>query len=1261
MEFRRAYNSQGITGPSFGKLWRGTYDRAVLNNPGSLLAQVLRADGRIDSFWLKNGIWTPDPDVTSTLTLLTDTEGTPVNWQVVNADDSVEVYALSGPLLSITTRSGLQTTLAYNSSNQLMTVTGPFGHTLTFTYNSSGTVSRMLAPDGGAYNYAYDSKNHLISVTYPDNTERQYLYENTSFPNALTGIIDELGNRFATYTYDSSGRAITTQHAGGAELTTVTYNSNGGATVTDARGDATTYSFQTLFGVVDPSTVTGAPLQSSGGKAFTYDSNGFIASRTDWDGNVTTYTHDTRGDETSRVEASGTPLARTITTTWLPNFHLPSKIVEPNRATTKIYDANGNLLTNTVTAAAASRTWTYTYNASGQVLTATLRRTDLSDTTKYSYDSKGDLATITDPLGHVASITAYDANGRPLTIVDPNGLVTTLTYDARSRLTSRAVGTEVTSYTYDAAGNLLKVTLPDSSFLSYSYDQAHRLTGISDALGNTIVYTLDATDNRTQEQVFDPTNTLRRTRSYAYDQVNRLIQAIGAQGQTTTYGYDQQGNLTSVTDPLSHATGYSYDALNRLSTAIDPNNGTTQYAYDANDDLTGVTDPRGLSTAYTYDGIGDQSSVTSPDTEKTSRTFDPAGNVSVSTDARGDRTIYTHDALNRRTKATFADGKTIVWKYDQGVNGIGHLTTMTDMTGVTTWNYDQHGRVLQRQQQTGSVTLATGYSYDSAGRLAGMTYPSGNQVAYSYDAAGKVSGLTMNGQPVVASATYFPFGLATGWTQSDGALYSRTIDEDGRITGIGFGNTTIGLTYDSANRITGITETGQADRTAGYDALDRLTLYAVGAAATGYAYDADGNRLNSTSAAGATNYTYPTSSNRLNATSGLVTQTNVYDADGNVASDGTNVYSYDARGRLVQAAGAGAATQYGINGLGQRVSKSGTQIASGANEFFYDEGQHLIGEYDASGNPIEETVWLSNTPVAVLTGPASPASVYAVSADWLGAPHVIANSSGVPVWTWDHLAFGDNAPNENPSGLGAFAYNLRFPGQYADPETGLNYNTMRDYNPTLGRYVQSDPIGLRAGNNTYVYTSGNPLDYFDRRGLDAACSSGWLDNLFPPTYDEQTALLNNPILQFIGDNPNIGWYLIGGGAALLTGGLVGEVGAVGVLGDATEEAGTFELGNAETWGDPATLADHFAQHGADFGTTSESDYASQASKFLQQSQTDGLPTKIDASGTIRVYDPNTNTFGAYNANGTTRTFFNPSSPTYWSRQPGASPPILGGQ
>jgi RHS repeat-associated protein len=151
-------------------------------------------------------------------------------------------------------------------------------------------------------------------------------------------------------------------------------------------------------------------------------------------------------------------------------------------------------------------------------------------------------------------------------------------------------------------------------------------------------------------------------------------------------------------------------------------------------------------------------------------------------------------------------------------------------------------------------------------------------------------------------------------------------------------------------------------------------------------------------------------------------------------------------------------------------------VNGGITRFVYDEAGKLIGEYSQSGQLVMEYVWLYDTPVAVLTS----GGTYYVNANHLNAPHVITNSSAQPVWTWDPLAFGDNPPT------GSFTYNLRFPGQYYDAETGLHYNYYRDYNPALGRYVQSDPIGLDGGVNTYAYVGGNPVSVTDQNGNIAA-------------------------------------------------------------------------------------------------------------------------------------------------------------------------------
>jgi RHS repeat-associated protein len=233
-----------------------------------------------------------------------------------------------------------------------------------------------------------------------------------------------------------------------------------------------------------------------------------------------------------------------------------------------------------------------------------------------------------------------------------------------------------------------------------------------------------------------------------------------------------------------------------------------------------------------------------------------------------------------------------------------------------------------------------------------------------------------------------------------------------------------------------------------------------------------------------TTYNYPGTSNKLSSLSGHVTQTESYDTSGNQTGDGTNAWAYNARGRMSTVTASSVTTTYGINGLGQRVTKSGAGFGGGGtNEYIYDdESGHLLGEYNSTGQRMEETIWLGDTPVAVWTGTGTPV-VYALSADWQNAPHIIANTSGTHAWTWDRLGFGDNAPNQNPAGLGTFVYNPRFPGQLADTESGLSYNMARDYNPAFGRYIESDPIGLAGGVSTYGYAGGTPLSSIDPSGL----------------------------------------------------------------------------------------------------------------------------------------------------------------------------------
>jgi len=223
---------------------------------------------------------------------------------------------------------------------------------------------------------------------------------------------------------------------------------------------------------------------------------------------------------------------------------------------------------------------------------------------------------------------------------------------------------------------------------------------------------------------------------------------------------------------------------------------------------------------------------------------------------------------------------------------------------------------------------------------------------------------------------------------------------------------------------------------------------------------------------------YNATDNRLQSVAGAIAA--------NYVNGATSLgLTYNNANRLVaiQSSGSVLAT-YAINALGQRISKT---VGGITTLFIYDELGHLLGEYDSNGNLIQETVWLEDIPVATLRPTGNPTSIgiYYVHADHLGSPRAVTRSTdNVIMWRWDNLdPFGANLPNENPAGQGEFKYNLRFPGQYYDAEIGTHYNYHRDYNPAVGRYEQSDPIGSRGGISTYAYVEADPISGADPKGL----------------------------------------------------------------------------------------------------------------------------------------------------------------------------------
>ena len=1093
----------------------------------------------------------------------------------------VESYDAFGRLISVVYPDGYSQSLNYNTDNTLRSVVDSHARKLDFVY-TNGVVTSVVLPGGSSVSYGY-TNGQLTNVTYPDNSVVQYQYTATNYPKAMTAQVDESGATYAVWQYDpTTGFGVFNGLAGatpGSYVATDTLQYNVGTTVhTDSLGTQRTYDYQDLAGASRLVGIEGPVCRDCTGKAMTYDANGYLQTATDWNEHETDYTFDEFGLLEKLVEGKGTSAERTTQTVWDTAHRVPTArlVSDANQAILseiqwQVNDRGQTLarcevdpsLTYTCsdmeTAPVGVRRWTYQYCDAvdstqcpqvGLLLSVTGPRTDLSQTTTYAYylDSVatgcttpggachqiGDLKQVIDALGHTTTIVSYDAAGRPTRITDANGVNTDLTYTPRGWLQSRSVGGAMTSFSYYPYGEVKTITDPDNVVTTFTYDPAHRLTDITDAIGNRVHYTLDAAGNKTAEQVFDATGKVTRSSAQVFNALGQLTTVLDGLNRTVFQAnmddsYDANGNLVHSKDGLGVERLQSYDALNRLFQTTENYNGTdpathdtvTQVGFDALDRTTQVTDPDNLLTSYSYDGLGNLLSLHSPDTGVSGGAngdvHDAAGNLTQHTDARGVVTQYQYDKLDRLTQVSYPahPALNVAFHYDEAnpITGcptnynIGHLTSMTDASGSSAWCYTNQGDVREVRQVIHSTVYLHGYAYTPGRRLQWLQYPSGYELKYGFDADGRVTTIGYQQQPgpfgsytnstqtpLITTVTYAPFGPVTGYSWAQGGQFvQRTYDQNYNLTDLItnpiYGSSTIVLNLhfarDVAGRI-GSNGTGPGalplSESYRYDPLGRLTELdtPTGTLEQGFAYNRTGDRTSTAAAGRATaNYGYDVGTHHLTAVGSTARS---LDAAGNTTAlvdpNGDLVgLGYDDRNLLTTVTRAGSAiANYQYNGQGVRVWRTITSPSVGQAATVYDPtgSGNLYGEYFASD--YREYVYLNGIPVAVATdaGRAAPIINY-LFADQLNTVRDATNPQGVRSYQWPMT---NNAFGEAPKS-GAANFYTRFPGQYYDVETGLHYNIGRYYDPNTGRYLQSDPIGLGGGVSTYAYVANNPL-----RGVD---------------------------------------------------------------------------------------------------------------------------------------------------------------------------------
>ncbi|WP_256661049.1 RHS repeat protein [Pseudomonas sp. DY-1] len=275
------------------------------------------------------------------------------NWDYTSATEEHLTFNGQGRLTRKISPNGLTQNLTYN--NNIITITSSSNKT--FTIKEGGLGQPIEFSTGSTkFIYSYNPYFHLSKTTRTISgtslsEQRIYHYEDPRDSKLLTGITDERGTRYATWAYDDQGRAISSEHTGGADKVLISYNTDGSSTVTNALGQKTTYRFQVIQGVKRIVAIEGEPSPNcpNSNSTFTYDARGLLKTKTDNRGLLTTYEYDARGLEISRTEAVGTPQARTITTDWHPTLFLPVTVTEPNRITTYEYDAQGRRTGQTIT------------------------------------------------------------------------------------------------------------------------------------------------------------------------------------------------------------------------------------------------------------------------------------------------------------------------------------------------------------------------------------------------------------------------------------------------------------------------------------------------------------------------------------------------------------------------------------------------------------------------------------------------------------------------------------------------------------------------------------------------------------------------------------------------------------------------------------------------------------------------------------------------------------------------------------------------
>ena len=562
------------------------------------------------------------------------------------------------------------------------------------------------------------------------------------------------------------------------------------------------------------------------------------------------------------------------------------------------------------------------------------------------------------------------------------------------------------------------------------------------------------------------------------------------------YHLDAESNQIGLIDPNGARDRMEYDPVDRLARSIHRLEGVTEFAYDELDRLVRVQASNGVLTEYAYDLLGRRIEEKSADRGTLKYAYDLADNIALITEGRGITMRYTYDMLERITEIGYPNthpGKdeTVRHTWDTCTLGKNRLCTVQDESGTTSYRYDVWGNVIERRHTEIGVVYTSIYAYDDGDRVIRQTFPSGRIVEYSRDTLRRISGIRarVNNrmQPIVIDLGYRADDLMEFCRYGNGLEDRRSYDLQGRLlqqtlsTAGGLSVYERAYEYDANSNIVRLSVDGLA-KPHGYDALDRITRDGGVNPAEAYQYDLNGNRLrqdledNSVQA----EYFYREGSNQLEFTDRILRK------DQSVAPSSRGLrLEYSDAGRLWKLHENGELrAEYIYNAEGQRTRKV---VHIGETRtvtvYHYGMGGELLTETDSSGQLVRDYVWAGGQVVAQIGREVQEERLLYLYSDHLMTTRVATDQAGTIVWRWESEVFGGSVADTDPDRDGSdVEMPLRFPGQYRDVESGMHYNWNRYYDPKVGQYITSDPIGLSGGISLYLYSNANPLRFYDWNG-----------------------------------------------------------------------------------------------------------------------------------------------------------------------------------